>query len=52
MLMRIILALGLIGSPIIAAAIPAHAVGLPGAVGGPAKQNAGVVIGKPILKHH
>jgi hypothetical protein len=68
MLVRIVLGLALIGGSGIAAAPPAHAavppvhpaapvahpaggVG-PGAVGGPAKQQAGIVIGKPILKHH
>jgi UDP-N-acetylenolpyruvoylglucosamine reductase len=44
----VVLALGLL----VGVAAQAHAVGMPGSVGGPAKQNAGVVIGKPIQKHH
>jgi hypothetical protein len=36
----------------VSAASQAHAAAMPGSVGGPAKQHAGVIIGKPIQKHH
>jgi len=49
MMLRIILVLALTGGSVIGAA---RAATPPGSVGGPAKHNAGVVAGKPIVKQH
>jgi hypothetical protein len=52
MLVRVILILGVTGCSVIAVSARSYAAALPGSVGGPAKHNAGAIIGKPILKHH